>query len=374
MSAFGLAFGERTTMCAGALLALAVLLFAPVAARAHQASLSYATLTVAPHRLTAEVSFTLAEASRALGLDHDGDGQVSASELRAGAPAAFAYLAGHVRISADYTRLGLRGVQALPVRDPDGQPLLAFRFAAPLAELPGELAVHVDFTDRLGARHVTLTKVMAGGAVQETVLAPQDPTKRFPVGGELPVLAQVGAFVRLGVEHIFLGYDHIMFLLGLILLGGRLRNLIKIVTSFTVAHSVTLILAATGVVVPPVRLIESAIALSIVYVAAENFWLREAAHRWILTFFFGLVHGFGFANVLHELGLPSRGLIASLLSFNVGVEIGQICIVGLLFPLTLWLARQHFQRRAVLACSGAILLFGAGWLVERAFGFSFMPF
>jgi len=96
--------------------------------------------------------------------------------------------------------------------------------------------------------------------------------------------------------------------------------------------------------------------------------------RWIITFFFGLVHGFGFANVLRELGLPTKGLVASLLAFNIGVELGQICIVAVVFPLILWLSRQSFQRRAVRAVSALILLFGLGWFVERVFDFSYMPF
>jgi hypothetical protein len=185
---------------------------------------------------------------------------------------------------------------------------------------------------------------------------------------------QIGKFVKLGVEHIFLGYDHIMFLLALIVIGGRLRSLIKIVTAFTVAHSITLILAALQIVTLPPRVIESGIALSIAYVAAENFVVDQANHRWILTFMFGLVHGFGFANVLRDLGLPTRGLIPSLLAFNVGVEIGQICIVGVLFPVTLWIAQQTFRRKAVFVLSSVILFFGAAWFVERTFALSFMPF
>jgi hypothetical protein len=108
-------------------------------------------------------------------------------------------------------------------------------------------------------------------------------------------------------------------------------------------------------------------------VALENFWLRNTDHRWMLTFAFGLVHGFGFANVLRELGLPTQGLIASLLSFNVGVEIGQVVIVGLLFPLILWLNRQVFQKQVVWGVSSLIFLFGVGWFIERVFELEYMP-
>ena len=185
--------------------------------------------------------------------------------------------------------------------------------------------------------------------------------------------AQGARFLVLGVEHIFLGYDHVLFLLALIVVGSRLGTLVKIVTAFTVAHSVTLILAALEWVSLPSRLVESGIALSIAWVAAENFWLRRFDHRWVLTFFFGFVHGFGFANVLRDLGLPSRGLVSSLLAFNVGVEVGQVAIVTLVLPLILWSARRPSHLRVVQAVSAVILLFGSGWLVERVLDLDYMP-
>ncbi|MBT7863105.1 MAG: HupE/UreJ family protein, partial [Gemmatimonadetes bacterium] len=171
----------------------------------------------------------------------------------------------------------------------------------------------------------------------------------------------------------FIGYDHIMFLAALIVIGTRLGPLVKIVSAFTVAHSITLLLAALDVVTLPTRWVEAGIALSIVYVALENFWLRDASHRWMLTFAFGFVHGFGFANVLRDLGLPTEGLVASLLAFNVGVEIGQIIIVSVMLPLILFAVRRGYQQRLVRVASAVIFLFGIGWLVERVFDLSYMP-
>lgn len=349
-------------------------LLAAVPCPAHEQSIGYATVTVTPDRVAAEIAFRPSAAIRGLGLDRNGDGRIDDGEIRAAAPAALLWLSEHVALSADYSALQLQPVDAGRSRDESGRDLIAFRLAAPLEKLPAELAVQIDLSSRLGAEHLNLVKVSAGGRVQQAVLAPDEPATRFPVGGRMALSAQIGTFIWLGVEHIFLGYDHIMFLLALVLLGSSLRNLVKIVTAFTVAHSLTLILAALGLVQLPPRLIEAGIALSIAYVAIENFWLRDAGHRWILTFFFGLVHGFGFANVLRDLGLPSRGLVASLLSFNIGVELGQICIVLVAFPLTLWLQRRSFHHRVVLVCSGIIFLFGAGWFVERMLGLSFMPF
>jgi hypothetical protein len=365
----------------GAGLAVAALLLALLlaglgipAAEAHQQSTSFTTITLTPGHLGAEISFRPSDLVQAFGFDRNGDQRIDAGELAAGTARMSGYIASHVRLGADFQALTLTPRGSQLSTDDAGKDLCAFSFEATLAALPGEISLHVDFSDRLGKAHVNLTKVLAGSRVQQDVLAPDDPPKRFPVTGTPPLGAQLAQFVRLGIEHIFLGYDHICFLLALIILGGRLRDLIKIVTAFTIAHSFTLILAALQVVHLPSRLIESGIAISIAYVATENFFLRRADHRWLLTFCFGLVHGFGFANVLHDLGLPTRGLVPSLLAFNVGVEIGQLCIVLLLFPITLWLSRQRFQRPVVLTVSSLILLLAIGWFVERAFGLSFMPF
>ncbi len=145
----------------------------------------------------------------------------------------------------------------------------------------------------------------------------------------------VARFIGAGIEHIFLGYDHIAFLVSVVLWSRRLWPVVKIVTAFTLAHSITLSLAALDVVRIPSAVVEPAIAASIVYVAAENFLSRDVGKRWRITFCFGLIHGFGFASALQELGLPRSALVPALASFNIGVEIGQIAIVSVVMPL-LW--------------------------------------
>ena len=149
--------------------------------------------------------------------------------------------------------------------------------------------------------------------------------------------------------------------------GGNLWSLFKIITAFTIAHSITLALAALNVVTLPEQLVEATIALSIAYVAAENLFMRKAvSHRWAVSFLFGLVHGFGFSNVLRELGLPKEGLVWALLNFNLGVETGQAMAVLIAVPVLFWLRQFKWEPRAVMATSVVVLAVGLTLFVERA--------
>ena len=181
-----------------------------------------------------------------------------------------------------------------------------------------------------------------------------------------------------GIEHIAIGYDHIAFLLAVIVLGRRFWPLFKVVTAFTVAHSITLTLAVLDIVSLPSRLVETLIAASIVYVAAENFFVKDIRHRWWLTFAFGLMHGFGFASVLRDYGLPPDAIGVTLAAFNIGVEIGQLLIV--VAAVVIWrtgfmvaqagglLRTEKVERRVSLAISAAVLAAGLYWLGERLVG------
>ena len=191
-------------------------------------------------------------------------------------------------------------------------------------------------------------------------------------------------FGRSGIVHIFTGYDHVAFLLALLLMAGLkvgedglrpgLGYAAKIVTGFTLGHSVTLGLAALGILHPPSRLIETAIAASILFVAVENVLAKHPRPRAVLTAVFGLVHGFGFAGVLAEQGLPREGLVLSLVSFNVGIEIGQLVILTILMlPLALSARRAWFRPALLVPGSLVIALFGATWLAERVIGFKLLP-
>jgi hydrogenase/urease accessory protein HupE len=176
-------------------------------------------------------------------------------------------------------------------------------------------------------------------------------------------------FLHLGVEHIWTGYDHLLFLAGLLLAATRLKDMLFIVTGFTVAHSITLSLAATGILVVPPEIVEPAIAASIVWVGLENLWKPPPRRRVVLTFLLGLIHGFGFAGMLAELGLPAGNLALALVCFNGGVELGQAGVVLVLLPLLLMLRRRaEWERYAVPLLSLGVAAMGLYWLVERVFG------
>ncbi len=190
-------------------------------------------------------------------------------------------------------------------------------------------------------------------------------------GGRQGALAVVKTFIPAGVYHIFIGPDHILFIVGLLLMGGSLLRLLTIVTAFTIAHSITLTLAALDVVNPPTGLIEPAIALSIVYVGIDNLMVGKTgwdARAWI-AFFFGLAHGFGFAGVLKEFGLPRQALGWSLFSFNFGVEIGQVCIVVVVAALLAALRNRNKAMGERVATIGSVIVILAGtyWFIQRVF-------
>ena len=228
-----------------------------------------------------------------------------------------------------------------------------------------------DITSTLAAvtqpNHRHLMSVRNGRVTHEAVLEAGRPNATFDTASTSSYLSTLQTFVWLGVEHIFTGYDHLAFLVGLLVATASFRSLVTIVTSFTVAHSVTLALATFDAVVMPTRLTESLIALSIVYVAGENLLRSQAIERYRVTFLFGLVHGFGFSTILREMELPRGNLALSLFSFNAGVEIGQLAFVAVVFPIMLSLASSSWQAGIRSAVSFGIVCLSTYWFVERAF-------
>ncbi len=231
-----------------------------------------------------------------------------------------------------------------------------------------DLVIHDDLFDVLGPDHHTLAKVESPGVTRELAFATEAREARISLGASHETSGGAGSFVLLGVEHILTGYDHLLFLLALLLRGGRLVSLLKIITAFTLAHSVTLAVAVLGLVAIPDRLVESVIAASIVWVAMENLILREApSQRWLVSFLFGLVHGFGFASALTPLKLPGWDLAKALLGFNLGVEAGQALVVLCLLPLLVWMRGATWEPRAVRAASLGVAVVGLAWFVQRLF-------
>lgn len=186
---------------------------------------------------------------------------------------------------------------------------------------------------------------------------------------DAPNGAVVGYYTRLGIEHIIpLGLDHILFIVGLCLTGGSFRSLLWQATAFTLAHSITLGLSMAGTITLPSAIVEPVIALSIAFIALDNLMPgRLRAYRVAVVFVFGLIHGLGFASVLNEVGLPPGRFLTALLSFNLGVEIGQVIVIALTYGLLVWpfRHRQSFQRRIALPLSIGIALVAGYWAVER---------
>jgi HupE / UreJ protein len=217
-----------------------------------------------------------------------------------------------------------------------------------------------------------LATVLQNGNVQNVVFTPENHEIRLAAGSAREAApVDFKSFIFLGFEHILTGYDHLLFVLSLIALGGSLRYLLKVITAFTLAHSVTLALTTLGIIALPGRIIESSIALSIAYVAAENIFSRNKngleRSRWIITFVFGLLHGMGFAGLLGEMNLSTSSLPVALVGFNLGVELGQLSVVIPAFLLLRWLERWKIGPQIRWSASAFAIVAGLYWFVERAF-------
>lgn len=229
---------------------------------------------------------------------------------------------------------------------------------------PGKVAFQLAVFGALAPGHRHVASVTVDGQVYDVVLS--ETNNSFTVGE-----VHEGTFGELfvvGIEHIVFGWDHVIFVLALFLVIGSLKSYAIMITAFTVAHSVTLGLAVLGVWAPSGDLIEPIIALSIAWVGVENFIIKNTDRRWILTALFGLIHGFGFAGALAEVGLPDGNIPSMLLAFNLGVEAGQLAILLVAVPL-LTLARKEprFDMYGIRALNVAVIGIGTWWFIERVF-------
>jgi hydrogenase/urease accessory protein HupE len=343
-----------------ALLALAAPAFA------HPVPFSYLDLHVDGAQVAGSLVVHVFDASHELGTNPP-EQLLDAGLLRSRAADLERILAPRLRIEADGRVLAPVWLDAEAL--PDRQSIrMHLRYDASTA--PGIVAVTAVLFP-YDPQHQTFLNVFERDALRSQSIVDSGHARfEYYPGTRQGVWAVVRKFVPAGIHHILIGPDHLLFLVGLLLLGGSMRQLAVVVTSFTLAHSITLSLAVMNIVTPPARLIEPAIALSIVYVGFDNLLVRGGRdmRAWI-AFTFGFVHGFGFASVLREMELPARALGWSLFSFNVGVEIGQLLVVvAVASALAALRSRSEaLGRRLAFAGSLVVIAAGAFWFIQRVF-------
>lgn len=355
-------------MAAGLLGLLSLVLFSATAL-GHNPITSWAVARLYPDRLELRLEMASETAWLFLGEPVNSPPDIAGSLPRLKLHAAEAY-----QLFAAGQTLAPRATN-VDFRDEDGSVVIGLIFPRPAA---GPARFDASYLARLPSDHrATLT---VRDEANKTLRSELVNAAKSSVDVELPGAASASsrpsrptvsflAFLKLGIEHILTGYDHLLFLCGLLVVCRRFSTTMTIITCFTLAHSLTLALAALNVVTLPSRVVEPLIAASIVFVGVENLVRRgEPKGRWLLTFAFGLIHGFGFASVLRQAGVGAGGksLLLPLFAFNLGVELGQLAVVIVLLPV-LWKLRTRptFVRYGVPAISAVVVLLGGYWLLQR---------
>ena len=350
---------RHCTALTGLIIALAGWFLFPLAASAHDVSQSESRIEVHGRDVRVTFRFNLLELGY---VDVNRNGLISYDELDNSIERVYADIKQHygLRGPAVPTQITLEkyGVVENHVLDME----LMFQFPQDV----NQLEVTSTLYQITQPDHQHLTSANLNGTTHEAVLNIANPNVVFAAGAP-PAFKTLWSFLRLGTMHIFTGYDHLAFLVGLLIVTTSLGSLVKIITSFTVAHSITLALATFDIVVLPSRLTESMIALSIAYVALENLLGMRAIERYRITFIFGLAHGFSFSNVLREMELSRAHLALSLFSFNLGVEIGQLTFVLVLFPIVIYIASSAWRRQFQTGVSVIVICLAVYWFVQRAF-------
>jgi hydrogenase/urease accessory protein HupE len=343
-----------------AFICLLLLSFSTPVASAHDPGLSTAALQFTPGNLQATLTFAFKDFEQLLARDNPPPNSADLVQL----------------VSQEF-QIELDGKAVVPTSanyhiDSQHNAVICLKL---LSANPTSLTVRSALLDRLPPGHRQYLSVCGTQPqpVAERLLSFNADSTTIPLPGTCetapPIKTAAAGFLRMGISHILTGYDHLLFLFGLLVVTNRLGSALKIITCFTVAHSITLALATLSPVPASSRFVEPLIAASIVYIGLENILRRgEPKSRWLLTFGFGLVHGCGFASALRELGVGAHGLgvVVPLVSFNLGVELGQLCIAALVLPF-LWNLRRNpvFVRRCVPTCSVLIALLGGFWFVQR---------
>lgn len=359
------------------------------AAHAHKPSDSYLSLSLQGGVIAGQWDIALRDLDFAIGLDADGNGEITWGEVKAKRHDISAYALARLAIAAGQDPCPLMKSGDFIDNHSDGAYAVLY-FTAACPHKPDSLSVTYRLFFDIDPQHKGLLRLEAEGETRTAIFGPETAQQMFGLNHH-NLLQQFRDYLAAGVEHIWTGYDHILFLLSLLLPSvvlldvkqmetGRLGfkaaflDVLKIVTAFTLAHSMTLALAALRIVSVPARLSESAIALSVVLAAFNNLYPVMRAKRWTAAFGFGLIHGFGFASVLIDLSLPETALTLALAGFNLGVEAGQIAIVALFLPLAYLLHRTWFYRSFIFqGGSGVIAVVAILWFLERSLDLRVLP-
>lgn len=348
-------------------LVLTMTIFVPIpqSASAHAMDNGYMDVQIEPNAVNMELLLDFNDLGGVVPLPVDLMSSPSVEELEQAlavrTEALFDYVASGVKIYRDEVPVEpeLAGTSVEMV---DGVPLAKFQLV--YSGDGDSTSIKYDvFIKDVNKSHTNMAQINGPQGEQEFIFSIANQELMV---GEHNWMRQAWQFIVLGMEHIFTGYDHILFVLCLLPAARSLARVVEVVTAFTLGHSVTLGLATLGVIQLPGRLVESAIAASIVFVAAQNLFSKEPKHRTIVTLLFGLVHGFGFAGILQEMELSRSSLVSSLLFFNAGVEIGQIAIIAVTFPLLILLRRYKTFPRIITASSVVVITIGLFWFVQRA--------
>jgi hypothetical protein len=360
---------------------LLVLLLAAPFARAHIASNGFLTLKVVDSTVSGALELAIRDGELAVGLDRDGNGKVTWGELKSSQAALQNYVQGHLHLTgaAGPCRLSFAGVE---VNDRVDGSYLWLPITADCGGALRRLSIDYTLLDAEDPSHRGLLTLFANGTAQTAVLGGTAGIRQLELNQASPWSA-FAEYLRAGIWHIWSGIDHLLFLLSLLLpavlvrrqhrwdavpiAGPAFLNIVKVVTAFTLAHSITLSLAAFDVIRLPSRITESVIAASIIIAALNNVFPRVTEGRWRIAFAFGLLHGFGFASVLAEMGLPKGARLISLVAFNLGVEAGQLAVVLAVMPIAYFLRASNFYRRGIMPWgSSAIACLALFWFVQRA--------
>lgn len=355
---------------------------------AHKPSDSYLSLAVTEARAEGQWDIALRDLDDAIGLDADADGAITWGEVRARHDAIAFYALSHLTLHTGNGPCPTSITDQLIDHHTDGT-YAVLRFTAACPSPIHNLAVDYRLLFDLDVHHKGLLKLTDGPETLSAIFSLESSAQQFTLG-ETSTWRQARQYVREGTWHIWQGYDHMLFLLALLLPSvlrrvqdrwepspdffSALREVVAIVTAFTLAHSITLGLATLGLITIPSRLVESAIAASVVFAGLSNLFPALAQRRWLVAFLFGLIHGFGFASVLSDLGLPKGSLALSLVSFNLGVEVGQLAVVAVFLPLAYSLRRSWTYRRLILVSGSlGIVALALAWLIERVLDLKLLP-